>query len=67
MDLSEIKLEKRGIEAKSVLVGIVQESNKHDMVIIGSFNEPIWKQLFFGTIPKIVAKQSRNSVIMVKK
>ncbi len=67
VDISEVKLEKKGIEAKSVLVGIIQESNKHDLVIIGSSNEPPWKRLFFGTIPKIVAKQSQSSVMMVKK
>ena len=67
VDVGEVKLEKRGIEAKSVLVGIIQESNKHDLVIIGSSNEPIWRRMFFGSIPKIVAKQSRSSVMMVKK
>jgi len=67
VDLGEVKLEKKGIEAKSVLVGIIQEANNHDLVIIGSSNEPIWRRLFFGTIPKVVAKQSRSSVMMVKK
>ncbi|MFB0518059.1 MAG: hypothetical protein ACETWC_02120, partial [Acidobacteriota bacterium] len=67
VDLGEVKLDKKAIEAKSVLVGIIQESSKHDLVIIGSSNEPIWLRLFFGTIPKIVAKQSPTSVMMVKK
>ena len=67
VDISEVKLEKRGVEAKSVLVGIIQESNKHDLAIIGSSNEPPWRRLFFGTIPEIVAKQSQSSVMMVKK
>ncbi|MFB0519730.1 MAG: amino acid permease [Acidobacteriota bacterium] len=67
VNLGEVKLEKKAIEASSVLVGIIQESSKHDLVIIGSSNEPIWRRLFFGTIPKIVAKQSPTSVMMVKK
>ncbi|MDH5405973.1 MAG: universal stress protein, partial [Candidatus Aminicenantes bacterium] len=67
VNLGEVKLEKKAIEAKSVLVGIIQESSKHDLVIIGSSNEPIWRRLFFGAIPKIVAKQSPTSVMMVKK
>jgi nucleotide-binding universal stress UspA family protein len=45
---------------------IVQESENHDLVIIGATRESGLQQLVFGSIPEQVARRCNKTVVMVK-
>ena len=45
---------------------IVQESDNHDLVIIGATRESGLQQLVFGSTPEQIAKRCSKTVIMVK-
>ncbi|MFQ6082415.1 MAG: amino acid permease [Candidatus Aminicenantia bacterium] len=67
VDFKGIPLERKIITSKSISRGLIEESNKSDLTIIGATNIPIWKRLFFGSIPMTVAKHSKSNIIMVRK
>ncbi|MFC1714474.1 amino acid permease [Candidatus Poribacteria bacterium] len=45
---------------------IVQESENHDLIIIGATRESGLQQMVFGSLPEQIAKRSNKTVIMVK-
>jgi amino acid transporter len=49
-----------------VVDGIVKESAKHDLVVIGTTGERLFEQVLFGTIPERVALRAPVTVMMVK-
>lgn len=58
--------EKKIITANSPLVGILQEAENHDLVIIGASEQGFFDQFAFGSIPQRIASQSPHSSVMVK-
>jgi APA family basic amino acid/polyamine antiporter len=55
------------IEADAVGDAIVTEADKHDLVVIGATDEPLFKNILAGTLPAWVARHSPVSVLMVKR
>jgi amino acid transporter/nucleotide-binding universal stress UspA family protein len=49
-----------------VVDGIVKESAKHDLVVIGATGERLFEEVLFGTIPERVALRAPVTVMMVK-
>jgi amino acid transporter len=64
---SEMELDKKIFESKSVAGGIAKASRGYDLVVIGAAKEPLFKKMLFGEIPEKVARYSPNSVLVVKK
>ncbi len=52
--------------ADNVVDGIVDESARHDLVVIGATAERLFGQVLLGTIPERVALRSAVTVMMVK-
>lgn len=66
IDLEGIDFEQKLIRDRSPAYGLIKESSKYDLVMIGATREPIWKRLFLGDIPTTVARSSKKTVMMVK-
>ena len=49
-----------------IVDGIVKESAKHDLVVIGTTGERLFEQILVGTIPERVALRAPVTVMMVK-
>jgi nucleotide-binding universal stress UspA family protein len=60
-------LEKLAINAPDVITGILAESEKHTLVVIGATAEGLFEQRLFGSIPQRVARKCDKTVIMVKR
>lgn len=54
------------IRNKSVAQGILEESINHDAIMLGA-TEHRFKQILFGSIPEVIAKESLKTVVLVKK
>ncbi len=54
------------IRNKSVAQGILEESKNHDAIMLGA-TEHRFKQILFGSIPEVIAKESLKTVVLVKK
>jgi amino acid transporter/nucleotide-binding universal stress UspA family protein len=67
VSLKGIKLDKKVLESTSVQKAIIDESENHDLVIIGSSNVKPWKKLVFGDIPRKVHLRAPATVMMVRK
>jgi CIC family chloride channel protein len=52
--------------ADDVVDGIVNESARHDLVVIGATAQRLFDQVLFGTIPERVALRAPVTVMMVK-
>ena len=50
----------------NIVDGIVKESAKHDLVVIGTTSERLFEQVLVGTIPERVALRAPVTVMMVK-
>ena len=46
---------------------IIEESEKHDLVIMGATRRRLLEQLLFGSIPEKVARKCNKTVMMVKR
>ncbi len=46
---------------------ILEESQKHDLLILGASNEGLLNQMLFGRIPERIASKCEKTVILVKK
>ncbi|MEJ6950535.1 amino acid permease [Natronospora cellulosivora (SeqCode)] len=57
------------IEAENVVNGILKthKQNNYDLIIMGASKEWTLKNLLFGSIPDIVAEESKCSVLMLRK
>lgn len=65
--------EKNGLEINSTIVrdksvtqGILKESKGYDAIMVGA-TEHRFKQMLFGSIPEMIAKESLKTVVLVKK
>ncbi len=54
------------IRNNSVTEGILDESIKYDAIMLGA-TEHRFKQILFGSIPEVIAKESLKTVVLVKK
>jgi nucleotide-binding universal stress UspA family protein len=59
-------LEVKVTPADDVVDGIVKESARHDLVVIGATAERLFDQVLFGAIPEHVALRAPVTVMMVK-
>ena len=55
------------VRHRSVAVGILQEVENHDVVVIGATRTSVTRQILFGSIPENIAKHAGRSVIVVKR
>jgi amino acid transporter/nucleotide-binding universal stress UspA family protein len=50
------------------LVGtILEQSEGHDLIVLGATEEPIFKNLLVGTMPERIARNAKVTVMMVKR
>lgn len=54
------------VEHESVTRGILDESRNYDAIMLGA-TEHRFKQILFGSIPEVIAKESLKTVVLVKK
>jgi nucleotide-binding universal stress UspA family protein len=55
------------VEGDDVAESIVNESQHHDLVVIGATTESAFQQLLFGSVPEKIARHCSKTVLMVKK
>ena len=55
------------VEGHGITETILVESEKHDLVVMGTTEEPLFQNLLTGSIPARVAKQANMTVIIVKR
>jgi amino acid transporter/nucleotide-binding universal stress UspA family protein len=55
------------IEGYNVADAIVEASKSHDLIVMGSTEEPLFRNLLTGSIPARVAKNADVTVIIVKR
>jgi amino acid transporter/nucleotide-binding universal stress UspA family protein len=55
------------IEGHNVADAIVEASKGHDLIVMGSTEEPMFRNLLTGSIPARVAKNAEVTVIIVKR
>jgi nucleotide-binding universal stress UspA family protein len=63
----DYRLEVNVALAEDIVEGIVAESARHDLVVIGATNERLFEQVMFGTVPERVALRAPVTVMMVKR
>ncbi len=54
------------IESNTITTGILEEVEKYGACVIGAAREGIMQQIIFGSIPERIAKNSSQTLIMVK-
>ncbi len=52
---------------RDIVSAILEESQNHDLILIGASKEGLWKRVRFGTIPERLARKSPVSVLVVRK
>ena len=55
------------VESDDLVDSIVDESKKHDLVVIGATEASMFEQLLFGSVPEEIAKRCSTTVLMVKR
>ncbi len=60
-------IESKLVRHNSVSVGIIQEAENHDAVVLGAARDSFYKRVLFGNIPESVAKHTDKTVIVFKK
>lgn len=65
--MNDVKHSVKIIESDDIVESIVQESETHDVVVIGATVEGLFQQLLFGAIPQKIANRCPKTVMMVKK
>ncbi|NIM89882.1 MAG: amino acid permease [Candidatus Aminicenantes bacterium] len=63
---SQIVIEKV-VCARDIVSAVLEESQNHDLILIGASKEGLWKRVRFGTIPEKLARRSPVSVLVVRK
>ncbi|MFB6114315.1 MAG: amino acid permease [Halodesulfurarchaeum sp.] len=66
-DLEDVETEAVLLESEDVVQSIVEESNDHDLVVVGATREGILQELIFGAIPEAIARRTETTVIMAKR
>jgi nucleotide-binding universal stress UspA family protein len=65
--LQDVKHSIKIVETEDVVKSIVNESENHDVVVIGATTESGFQQLLFGSVPEKIAQHCAKTVLMVKK
>jgi APA family basic amino acid/polyamine antiporter len=65
--LQDVKHSIKIVETEDVVKSIVNESESHDVVVIGATSENVFQQLLFGSVPEKIAQHCSKTVLMVKK
>jgi len=60
-------IEPRIVEGSNVVDTVLQEAEGHDLIVLGATEEPLFQNLLMGNIAEQVAKQSKVTVITVKR
>ena len=55
------------VEGTDVVESVLTEAKKHDLIIIGASEEPLFRNLLMGNVAEQIAKQASVSVIIVKR
>jgi nucleotide-binding universal stress UspA family protein len=65
--MPDVKLSIKILKADDFVQSIVDESERHDLVVIGATTENMFQQLLFGSAPQRIAERCSRTVLMVKK
>ncbi len=65
--ISYPRLVTKTVEHENPLDCIVEESEAHDLVVIGASEEPLFENILVGNLPEEVARRANVTVIMVKR
>ena len=60
-------IEIKVVENDNAVDAILEESQAHDLVIIGASQEPLFENILVGNVPEQVARRAPITVIMVKR
>jgi len=63
----ELQADSKLIRHKSVTVGVIEEAEDYDAVVVGAAGGSIYPQILFGSIPETIAKRCPRTVILVKR
>lgn len=63
----DLVAEQKLIESDSVVEGLVAASDEFDVVVIGAAKEPLFQRKLVGEIPESLSRNSKASVIVVKR
>lgn len=64
---NELQTDSKLIRHKSVSVGVIEEAEDYDAVVVGAAGGSIYPQILFGNIPETIAKRCPRTVILVKR
>ena len=59
-------VEARVVFADSVVNAILNESQEHDLVVLGTTREPLLRQMTHASVPEEIAHRCRKPMVMVK-
>lgn len=63
----ELQTDSKLIRHRSVSVGVIEEAEDYDAVVVGAAGGSIYPQILFGSIPETIAKRCPRTVILVKR
>jgi nucleotide-binding universal stress UspA family protein len=55
------------LEGNNIVDPILEASQKHDLVVLGATEEPLFKNFLVGPLPERIARRAKVTVIMVKR
>jgi nucleotide-binding universal stress UspA family protein len=55
------------VQADDVVQAIVEESEKHDLLLIGATGQGVFEQRLLGSIPERVAQEAATTMTMTKR
>jgi CIC family chloride channel protein len=55
------------VESDDLVGAILEQSEGHDLIVLGATEEPLFKNLLVGTMPERVARNAKVTVMMVKR
>jgi amino acid transporter/nucleotide-binding universal stress UspA family protein len=61
------KIETVFVESDDLVGTILDQSEGHDLIVLGATEEPVFKNLLVGTMPERVARNAKVTVMMVKR
>lgn len=60
-------LEARVVEGQNLVDTILREAERHDLIVMGSTEEPLFRSLLVGNVSEQVARKAAVTVIVVKR
>ena len=60
-------VERQLVEGSNVVEAILSQADRHDLIVIGATEEPLFRNLLVGNVTEEVAKRSPVTTIMVKR